>query len=306
MSSSFEAGICILYSKRDKLQRDIDIDIATYNQNNITDNVGYKYYKNELELTDCRDDTKAGIIDATMEEKIKKKEGELLAFTEKINRDIEAIRNMTDVKKQAIYEKSKTLKDDYMKKIQDIENNHKRPSSITFRKKEEALLQITEQIANSNAILEAEHQKKMARLRDESNKKLEAEKRKEATEKAIALQVYIDSREQIRLSDESRWAKQYPVSPTENTVVHSSYGVLPVVQKTKRKLIAYSGQDISIMSREEIESYDSKTFTKEQLSELDNRYEYLETTPVESKHLNAEFYADKKKARKEAKKVNRA
>ena len=60
------------------------------------------------------------------------------------------------------------------------------------------------------------------------------------------------------------------------------------------------------MSREEIESYDSKTFTKQQLSDLDNRYEYLETTPVESKHLNAEFYADKKKARKEAKKVNRA
>lgn len=309
MSSSFEASVLVLEAKRAKLEREIEVECATYSQNVLTDHVGYKYYTREIENYSAKDECAIGIIESHSLEKIKKKEAELENFTNKINKDIEAIRNIADVKKQAILDKSSMIKEGYLTKLADIEANHKRPTSMGFRKKEEALSKLTEEIAHSNVRINEECERKLKNLREEANIRIEEARRKEALEKQEALNKFYEDRAQTRKEEEMRQKARDllpPVDPGDwaNTVVERiSHGVAPAVKRIKLIRIPYTNQDISKMSQDEIDMLDQTKMTKEQVDALADRYEILEGMPIESKHLNSEFYADRKAVRKAEKKA---
>ena len=323
MSSAFEASVLVLEGKRAKLEREIEVECSTYSQNALTDHIGYKYYSREIENYSAKDECAIAIIESHSLEKIKKKEISIEVYTEKINReieairgqlenyttkinsDIDAIRNIADVKKQAILDKSSMVKESYLKKMADIEANHKRPISMGFRKKEEALTLLIQQIANSNKLIDAESERKFTKLREKANIAIEIERRNQALEKQQAMELFFANQRAQNIADNIRQDKQNAPGAVSivDTVYHSSYGVAPTISKPKPVRIAYTGQDITKMSKEEIDTMDGKTMTEEQLDAMADRMEHLSTVPVESKHLNAEYYADKKKERKEAKKI---
>jgi len=287
MSGEFEKERDLLSAKIRKLRREIEVECQAYLQNTLEDNKGYKYYSSEIEIIPKRRDRDIELLEASFNEKI------------------EALQRQLEVKKQAVIDKAQSLINDYLKKTADIENNHKKPSTMAFKKKEEMLLYIEQQIVEKNAMIDEESNRKLQRMRDEAQRKIQEEQRLLERQRLIDLENDNAQKLAIAKADEERWKKR----SEENTmlpveVVDSelrNFGLKPIPKYPKIEKTPLNGRKISQMSRDELDLVDINTLTGDEQEAMSDRYIYLDFNKLEDKQITNERLLEKKKLRKEAK-----
>jgi hypothetical protein len=274
-----EELLITVFGKINKLEKEIHNECEVYAKNTLENNKGYKYYSAEIDTINTRRDRDI----------------------EALERQFEAQQKQFDAKRQAIIDKAAALSEQYLNKCSDIEQNHKRPTSMAFRKKEQELSTLEKE--RDKLIIKCdEEMKKRAIIRqaDEKLKEFEREK-KEKLEKAEALEAYYAGVERARLADEKRWANQAEKPNNLNISVPTSFGV-PSVIKFSPVRKPLGNRNINELSRDEIDELDQSALTPEEYELLMDRMEYLDNNKEESKELSKEFLSEKKKERKEAKK----
>jgi hypothetical protein len=267
-----EELLCVTLSKISKLEREINNECEMYSKNTLENNRGYNYYHSEIQAINARRD-----------------------------RDIEALERQFETKKQNLIDKASALSEQYLKKCSEIEETHRKPNTIAFRRKEQELSTL-EKNRELLIIKCEEEMKKRAAVRQAEEKFNELEReRKEKLEKAEALEAYYASVERARLADEKRWAVQKENPNSLNISLPTSFGVPSLVKHTYvRKPLG--DRNINELTKDEIDELDLKALTDEQLGMVGDRNEYLDYNKEESKELSKEYNVEKKRGRKEAKK----
>jgi hypothetical protein len=171
-------------------------------------------------------------------------------------------------------------------------------------KKEEMLEMLQIQLVEKNQLINAEYERKSKQMREEAQAIMRAEIRQQEMKDAEAREIALADRKRAQEEDNKRQderEKKQCLPPS--AWIHASYGNPEPVKYTKPIKEPLNGRDISKLCQEEIDLLDTTTLTKEEEDAVCDRFEYLENNPKESKQLDAEYFAYKKKQRNEEKKL---
>jgi hypothetical protein len=326
MSSEFEKGRDLLQSKIWKLRREIDAECKVFLQKKLDDNKPYQYYSSQIDALTKKKDKSIESANAVIDAKIAKKENDLEIFRNKIQAEIDAVKEKKEreleifrnkiqaeidalesnkeTKKQIVDDSIQASIDGFLKKCTDIEKNLNRPSSDTFLKKEEMLEMLEIQLVEKNHLINAEFDRKTKQMREEAQARVRAEIRQQEIKDAEAREIDMANRKRAQEDEDKRQderEKKQCLPPS--AWIHASYGMPEPVKYIKPVRESLNGRDISKMCKEEIDLLDTKTLTAEEEDAVCDRIEYLDNNPKQSKELDAEYFAYKKKQRKEEKKV---
>ena len=290
----------MLQSKIWKIQREIDAECKVFLQKKLEDNKPYQYYSSQIDALTKKKDRSIESSNSAIDAKIAKKERELEIFTNKIKAEIDALENSKETKKQIVDDGIQASIDGFLKKCVDIEKNLNRPTSDAFLKKEEMLEMLQIQLVEKNHLINAEYDRKSKQMREEAQARMRAEIRQQEMKDAEAREIDMANRKRAQEEETKRQderEKKQCLPPTAWT--YACYGTPEPIKYAKVIREPLNGRDISKLCREEIDMLDTKLLTAEEEDAVCDRIAYLDNNPKQSKELDSEYFAYKKKQRKQ-------
>ena len=291
MSSEYERNALQLINKIRKIEDEITKECNYYMKKSLDEHKGYVYYSSEIDAIGKRQERDIEILEANYKEKI------------------EALERQLEIKKQAILDKGKALRDEYIKNCSAIEENHKKPISKAFKMKEEELEMMKTKYEGYERIIDEQRINRQKQREEQERIRKRQEEADEKQQRAIALEkFYADRAEQDRKEEERRNNRTEEITIVETPYASElrNFGLKPIPKYPKLEKVPLNGRDINKMCQDELLFLDEKTLTPDQLEQVMDRNEYLDANPIESKELIKEFHADKKKERKEEKKNSKS